>query len=48
LSLNAIRSNPNVIGHSMTGTVDQGMTAEGLWTTFRELKPEGPKGDILI
>jgi hypothetical protein len=39
LSLNAIRSNPNVIGHSMTGTVDQGMTAEGLWTTFRELKP---------
>jgi hypothetical protein len=39
LSLNAIRSNPRVIGHSMTGTVDQGMTAEGLWTTFRELKP---------
>ena len=39
LGLNAIRSNPNVIGHSMTGTVDQGMTAEGLWTTFRELKP---------
>ncbi len=39
LGLNAIRSNPNVIGHSMTGTLDQGMTAEGLWTTFRELKP---------
>lgn len=39
LGLNALRSNPNVIGHSMTGTVDQGMTAEGLWTTFRELKP---------
>jgi hypothetical protein len=39
LGLNAIRSNPNVVGHSMTGTVDQGMTAEGLWTTFRELKP---------
>jgi hypothetical protein len=39
LGLNAIRSNVNVIGHSMTGTVDQGMTAEGLWTTFRELKP---------
>lgn len=39
LGLNAIRSNPNVIGHSLTGTVDQGMTAEGLWTTFRELKP---------
>ncbi|MCY2988954.1 MAG: glycoside hydrolase family 2 [Planctomycetota bacterium] len=39
LGLNAIRSNPQVIGHSLTGTVDQGMTAEGLWTTFRELKP---------
>ena len=39
LGLNAIRSNPNVIGHSLTGTVDQGMTGEGLWTTFRELKP---------
>lgn len=39
LGLNAIRANPNVIGHSMTGTVDQGMTGEGLWTTFRELKP---------
>jgi hypothetical protein len=39
LGLNAIRANPNVVGHSLTGTVDQGMTAEGLWTTFRELKP---------
>ncbi len=37
--LNAIRSNPNVVGHSMTGTVDQGMSGEGLWTTFREMKP---------
>lgn len=39
LGLNAIRSNPNVVGHSLTGTVDQGMTGEGLFTTFRELKP---------
>lgn len=39
LGLNAIRANPNVIGHSLTGTLDQGMTAEGVWTTFRELKP---------
>ena len=39
LGLNAIRANPNVVGHSVTGTVDQGMTGEGLWTTFRELKP---------
>ncbi len=37
--LNAIRANPNVIAHSVTGTVDQGMTGEGLWTTFREFKP---------
>jgi hypothetical protein len=39
LGLNAIRSNPAVVGHSLTGTVDQGMTGEGLWTTFREFKP---------
>lgn len=39
LGLNAIRSNPSVIGYSLTGTVDQGMTGEGLWTTFREPKP---------
>lgn len=37
--LNAIRANPNIVGHSMTGTLDQGMTGEGLWTLFRELKP---------
>ncbi|MBN2506573.1 MAG: glycoside hydrolase family 2 [Verrucomicrobia bacterium] len=39
LGLNAIRANPDVVGYSLTGTVDQGMTGEGLWTTFRELKP---------
>lgn len=39
LGINAIRANPNVIGHSLTGTLDQGMTGEGVWTTFRELKP---------
>jgi hypothetical protein len=39
LGLNAIRSNPSVIGYSLTGTVDQVMCGEGLWTTFRELKP---------
>ena len=39
LGLNAIRSNPSVVGYSLTGTVDQGMTGEGLWSTFRELKP---------
>ncbi|MFA6240361.1 MAG: sugar-binding domain-containing protein [Candidatus Hydrogenedentales bacterium] len=39
LGFNAIRSNPNCAGFSLTGTVDQGMTGEGLTTTFRELKP---------
>jgi hypothetical protein len=39
LGLNAIRANPHMVGHSVTGTVDQGMTGEGLFTTFRELKP---------
>ncbi|NQT38044.1 MAG: glycoside hydrolase family 2 [Planctomycetes bacterium] len=39
LGLLAIRSNPQVVAHSITGTVDQGMTGEGLFTTFRELKP---------
>jgi len=39
LGINAIRSNPSTIGYSLTGTVDQGMTGEGLTTTFRELKP---------
>lgn len=38
-SLNAIRANPHLVGHSMTGTMDQGLTGEGLWTLFRELKP---------
>jgi hypothetical protein len=39
VGLNAIRSNPSLCGYSLTGLCDQGMTAEGLWTTFRELKP---------
>jgi len=39
LGLNAIRANPNLVGYSLTGTVDQGLTGEGLFTTFRELKP---------
>ncbi|MCX7428650.1 MAG: hypothetical protein NTW96_23870 [Planctomycetia bacterium] len=39
LGLDAIRSNGHVVAHSITGTVDQGMTGEGLWTTFREFKP---------
>lgn len=37
--LNAIRANPSIVGYSLTGTVDQGMSGEGLTTTFREFKP---------
>lgn len=39
IGLNAIRANPHCVGYSLTGTVDQGMTGEGLTTTFRDLKP---------
>ena len=39
IGLNAIRANPNCVGYSLTGTADQGMTGEGLTTTFREFKP---------
>ncbi len=39
VALDAVRSNPRLVGYSITGLVDQGRTAEGLWTTFRELKP---------
>ena len=40
LGWNAIRANPNMAGHNMTGTVDgDSINAEGLTTIFRELKP---------
>jgi hypothetical protein len=39
IGLDAIRANPLIVGHNLTGTVDQGLTGEGLFTTFRELKP---------
>ena len=39
LGLNAIRSNPNIVGHSLTGAIDHVMCGEGLTTLFREFKP---------
>jgi len=39
LGLNAIRSNPRIISHSVTGAIDHVMCGEGLTTLFRELKP---------
>ncbi len=34
-----IRSNPNLCGYNLTGMLDHGITGEGLWTFWRELKP---------
>ena len=39
LGLNAIRSNPRIIAHSLTGGTDHVFCGEGLTTLFRELKP---------
>ena len=39
VGLNALRANPHIIGYSLTGTVDQGYSGEGLTTTYREFKP---------
>lgn len=40
LGTSALRANPNVIGHSVTGTQDQGLSGEGVTATiFRDLKP---------
>lgn len=36
---NALRANPKCIGQGMSGAVDQGMSGEGLTSTFREPKP---------
>ena len=40
LAANALRANPNLIAHNITGLVDPSTTGEGmLSSTFRELKP---------
>ncbi len=39
LGLNAIRANPRIIGHNVTGMMDHVNCGEGLFTLFRELKP---------
>ncbi len=35
-----LRSNPNVNGISLTGLLDHSVCGEGLWTLFREFKPQ--------
>lgn len=37
--ISALRANPGLIGYGLTGAVDQVMCGEGLFTTFRDLKP---------
>ena len=39
LGINAIRSNPNIVGYGMTGCNDPLAYGEGQMTAFRELKP---------
>lgn len=39
LGLNAIRANPKIVGHNVTGMMDHVNCGEGLFTLFRELKP---------
>ena len=40
LVFDIVRSNPNYVGFSITGMLDHGMSGEGLWTFWREWKPE--------
>lgn len=38
--LNALRANPRLVGHNITGMLDHAVTGEGMWTfTGREVKP---------
>ena len=39
LGINAIRSNPNIVGYGLTSCVDPLTYGEGLTTAFREFKP---------
>ena len=39
MGINAIRSNPNIVGYGMTGCCDPLEFGEGQFTSFRELKP---------
>ena len=40
LGFNLIRSNPKICGYNLTGMLDHGITGEGVWTFWREWKPE--------
>lgn len=40
LGFDMIRSNPNICGYNLTGMLDHAITGEGVWTYWREWKPE--------
>ena len=40
LGYDAIRGNKKVVGFNFTGLVDQAMSGEGVWSLWREFKPE--------
>lgn len=40
LGFDLIRSNPKICGFNLTGLLDHGFTGEGLWTFWREWKPQ--------
>jgi hypothetical protein len=40
LGFDLIRSNPRICGFNLTGMLDHAITGEGLWTLWREFKPE--------
>lgn len=40
LGFDLIRSNPRLCGFNLTGMLDHAITGEGLWTLWREFKPE--------
>lgn len=39
LVFDIVRSNPRLCGYNLTGMLDHGLSGEGLWTFWRELKP---------
>lgn len=39
LGFDLIRSNPQLCGFNLTGMLDHGLTGEGMWTFWRDLKP---------
>lgn len=39
-NLDCVRANPRFCGYNITGLLDHALTGEGLWTYWREMKPE--------